>query len=245
MESSKVSVKQKNSSSADQTRSNTWNSGRGKEKKPRRQSWCPVDKPCRHCKDYLGGGNLRQACMKRPKDLKRGRKKVVKENKTVQNPPVTASSTTIPTPTTTTTTSTITTTTTVTPTPSISSTTLLKEQFIGGLFDHDFEISNKQISNQDIPNSPSSPNKKRKIEGSPFFTEVNETCLEPAEFLEIPSSSEEFLSETAEDQSPLFPPVTESDLPPLESSFQVELFEDINNLLHPTFEKEILNFLSV
>lgn len=59
-----------------------WNSGRGFEKASRRKSWCDAHNPCRFCKDYVLGGTLRQACLVRPKSLKKprkGKKKKIEE----------------------------------------------------------------------------------------------------------------------------------------------------------------------
>lgn len=61
-----------------------WTSCRGLEKATRRKSWCDANDPCRFCRDYLMGGTLRQACLLRPKTLKkprRGKKKPSKSKK--------------------------------------------------------------------------------------------------------------------------------------------------------------------
>lgn len=52
-----------------------WDSGRqSNQTSRRRRSWCDLNDPCRYCKDYISGGSLRQACLLRPKGLKKKRK---------------------------------------------------------------------------------------------------------------------------------------------------------------------------
>lgn len=41
----------------------------------RRKSWCAEKDPCKFCKDYHNRGSLRQACLFRPKELKKPRKR--------------------------------------------------------------------------------------------------------------------------------------------------------------------------